>query len=146
MSCSSSEHLLSVSQVAHTILVKLFYRDGSYERMIQSKHALHCSKSQDSYQSINRNESRFQFKVNPTIAVVLGSGLHHFTDLLLHSCSVLFADIPGMPITGVKGHEGRAVVGDVMMGMGWFGVIGVRCLCLFWNLDSLWMESRLIDV
>ncbi|MDA0329097.1 MAG: purine-nucleoside phosphorylase [Gemmatimonadetes bacterium] len=47
----------------------------------------------------------------PKLAVVLGSGLGHLIDHLSEPVSVPFSDLPGLPRTGVAGHDGRFVMG-----------------------------------
>jgi len=48
----------------------------------------------------------------PSTAIVLGSGLGDFADLLKDSVVVPYADIPGWPSSTVVGHAGRLVVGS----------------------------------
>jgi len=48
----------------------------------------------------------------PATAIVLGSGLGDFADLLKDSVVVPYADIPGWPSSTVVGHAGRLVVGS----------------------------------
>src|SRR5262249_57928501 len=48
----------------------------------------------------------------PATAIVLGSGLGDFADLLKDSLVVPYADIPGWPSSSVVGHAGRLVVGS----------------------------------
>ncbi|MFH1502680.1 MAG: purine-nucleoside phosphorylase [Candidatus Eisenbacteria bacterium] len=46
-------------------------------------------------------------------AVVLGSGLSSFADGLGDSVVVPYAEIPGVPATGVEGHAGAVVLGSL---------------------------------
>jgi len=50
------------------------------------------------------------------IAVVLGSGLQAFGDALLNPTSISYSEIPGFPITTVKGHEGKLIFGETQKG------------------------------
>ena len=49
----------------------------------------------------------------PKTALVLGSGLGGVADSLADAVSVPFADIPGFPVSGVTGHSGRIVAGEL---------------------------------
>ncbi len=50
-------------------------------------------------------------KEAPRLALVLGSGLGSFADSLDKKVVVPFAEIPGMPQSGVQGHAGNMVFG-----------------------------------
>lgn len=52
-------------------------------------------------------------KLRPRIGLVLGSGLGGFADLLDGAESVPYADIPGLPLSGVPGHAGVLHVGNI---------------------------------
>ena len=47
------------------------------------------------------------------LAFVLGSGLGAFADGLEDAESISYADLHGMPMSGVPGHAGRLVVGRI---------------------------------
>jgi len=49
----------------------------------------------------------------PDTAVVLGSGLGDFADTLLDAIATPYADLPHWPASGVIGHAGRLVIGNV---------------------------------
>ncbi len=51
----------------------------------------------------------------PVLGVILGSGLGGAADRLLElgGCDVPYAEIPDMPATGVAGHTGRSICGQV---------------------------------
>jgi len=49
----------------------------------------------------------------PEVAVVLGSGLGGLVEALDDPVEVAFADVPGFPSAGVKGHAGRYVGGTL---------------------------------
>lgn len=50
------------------------------------------------------------------IAVVLGSGLQAFGDALVDPTTISYNEIPGFPITTVKGHEGKLMYGKTKNG------------------------------
>lgn len=50
------------------------------------------------------------------IAVVLGSGLQAFGDALVDPTTISYNEIPGFPITTVKGHEGKLIFGKTKNG------------------------------
>ena len=52
-------------------------------------------------------------KLQPRVALVLGSGMAGITDLLENSRRLPFAEIPGMPEAKVQGHSGEAVAGTL---------------------------------
>ena len=47
------------------------------------------------------------------VAVVLGSGLGGYEDVLLDPREIAFDDIPGFPKSTVSGHAGKFVVGTI---------------------------------
>lgn len=47
----------------------------------------------------------------PRFAVILGSGLGSFADMLTDSIELPYHDIPHFPISTVEGHEGKMVIG-----------------------------------
>ena len=49
----------------------------------------------------------------PEIAVVLGSGLGDFADRVATRVVIPYTDIPHWPPSGVVGHAGKLVVGEV---------------------------------
>jgi len=57
-----------------------------------------------------------QVKVRPRIALVLGSGLGDFADLLEPDAVISAADIPGYPVSSVPGHAGKLIVGTIRDG------------------------------
>ena len=52
-------------------------------------------------------------KRQPTIAVVLGSGLGFFTQRMTDTVTIPYAEIPGFPATTVIGHGGELVAGKI---------------------------------
>ena len=46
-------------------------------------------------------------------AIILGTGLGPLADEALNAIAIPFADLPGFPRSGVSGHAGRLVIGDV---------------------------------
>src|SRR3954453_19510898 len=49
----------------------------------------------------------------PETAIVLGSGLGDFADTLLDAVATPYSDVPHWPASGVVGHAGRLVIGNV---------------------------------
>ena len=54
---------------------------------------------------------RSRTKVQPKVALVLGSGLGGFADTLESATKIPYAEIPTMPSSGVVGHAGNLVIG-----------------------------------
>lgn len=49
----------------------------------------------------------------PKTAIVLGSGLGEFANLLENKTEIAYAEIPHLPATSVKGHAGRLICGTL---------------------------------
>jgi len=49
----------------------------------------------------------------PQIAIVLGSGLSPLAEAVTNPDIIPYADIPGWPVSTVKGHSGRLVIGKL---------------------------------
>ncbi len=47
----------------------------------------------------------------PRVAMVLGSGLGHFTDEITPHAEIPFSRLPGFPVSTVQGHRGRFILG-----------------------------------
>lgn len=47
------------------------------------------------------------------VTFVLGSGLGAFAERIERARAIPYAEIDGMPTSGVKGHAGRLVVGEL---------------------------------
>src|SRR5437016_5280590 len=56
---------------------------------------------------------RKQIRVEPQIALVLGSGLGAFADELQDACVIPYSEIPHFPRSSAIGHAGKLVVGKV---------------------------------
>ena len=54
---------------------------------------------------------RARIKLQPAVAIVLGSGLGAFADGLTEASSVSYSEIPGFSRATVEGHAGKLVVG-----------------------------------
>jgi purine-nucleoside phosphorylase len=52
-------------------------------------------------------------KNNPTIAVVLGSGLGNFTKEIAVEKEIDYEEIPHFPVSTVEGHHGRLIFGSI---------------------------------
>ncbi|WP_349407641.1 purine-nucleoside phosphorylase [Pseudalkalibacillus sp. SCS-8] len=49
----------------------------------------------------------------PTIGLILGSGLGDFADEIENATSIDYADIPHFPVSTVEGHAGKLVIGEM---------------------------------
>ena len=49
----------------------------------------------------------------PTVGVILGSGLGAFADMLEGALRIPYQDIPHFPTSHVEGHAGQLVIGDI---------------------------------
>lgn len=56
---------------------------------------------------------RGRTKLRPTVAVVLGSGLEAFVDLLEERKCMRFPEIPHFPVSTVHGHGGQLTLGTI---------------------------------
>ncbi len=52
-------------------------------------------------------------RLQPELALILGSGLGPLADEIDDAVRLDYADIPGMPVSGAPGHAGRLVVGTL---------------------------------
>ena len=59
---------------------------------------------------VARNLQRLSRR-RPTLAIILGSGFHHLTASVDPDAEVDYADLPGFPRPGVKGHAGKLLIG-----------------------------------
>ncbi len=57
----------------------------------------------------------------PVVAIVLGSGLGAVTEQIADAVTIDYADLPGFPRPGVKGHAGHMVLGEL-------GGVPIACL------------------
>lgn len=62
-----------------------------------------------------------QLKVQPTLSIILGSGLGDLVNVIEHKQFIPYEDIPNFPHSTVKGHAGRLVAGSIN---------GVDVLCM----------------
>ncbi len=67
------------------------------------------------YQKIVESANYIKDNINelPKIAIILGSGLGNFTENIQDSININYEDIPNFPISTVKGHAGKLVIGTV---------------------------------
>ncbi len=56
---------------------------------------------------------RKQYKPEPQVGIVLGSGLGNFIDSIEVEKEVAYKDIPHFPVSTVEGHKGRLVFGKL---------------------------------
>ncbi len=52
-------------------------------------------------------------KVEPRLAIVLGSGLGNFATQVEHATTIDYGEIPGWPVSTVEGHSGKLVLGTM---------------------------------
>ena len=57
----------------------------------------------------------------PEVALILGSGLNDFADVIDVECSIEYAKIPGFPVSTVHGHDGKFIFGKYQ---------GVKVVCM----------------
>ncbi|MDQ7052974.1 MAG: hypothetical protein Q9P14_08810 [candidate division KSB1 bacterium] len=50
---------------------------------------------------------------SPEVAIILGSGLGHFTEAMQAVRSLSTRDIPHYPVSTVMGHKGQWVIGKI---------------------------------
>lgn len=67
------------------------------------------------YENIQKAANYIKSKIDivPDIAMILGSGLGDFTDNIEESIEIPYEDIPNFPISTVKGHGGKLVIGKI---------------------------------
>ena len=58
---------------------------------------------------INKKTNNFR----PEVGIVLGSGLGGLANGIDVECAIPYADIPNFPVSTVKGHEGRLLLGTI---------------------------------
>jgi purine-nucleoside phosphorylase len=63
----------------------------------------------DEMASLVRNRTKFR----PKVAIILGSGLGDFAELLQDSDRIPAGELPGYPVSTVPGHKGRLVFGKL---------------------------------
>lgn len=56
---------------------------------------------------------REKISVEPEIGIVLGSGLGDFADSIENKIEISYKDIPGFPVSTVKGHDGKLIFGKI---------------------------------
>jgi purine-nucleoside phosphorylase len=49
----------------------------------------------------------------PSVAIVLGSGLNSLADSVQDAVGIPYKDLPGWPLSTVQGHTGRLVIGEL---------------------------------
>ena len=56
---------------------------------------------------------REKITVVPTVGLILGSGLNSLADAVEHAVIIPYGDIPHFPVSTVRGHAGRLVIGEL---------------------------------
>ena len=59
------------------------------------------------------NFIRSQYKEQPVVGVVLGSGLGSFTSEIRIEKEIAYSDIPHFPVSTVEGHSGKLILGEL---------------------------------
>ena len=54
-----------------------------------------------------------KIKNQPEIGIVLGSGLGDFADAIEDKIEISYTEIPGFPVSTVKGHDGKLIFGKI---------------------------------
>lgn len=54
-----------------------------------------------------------KIKNQPEIGIVLGSGLGDFADAIEDKIEIPYTEIPGFPVSTVKGHDGKLIFGKI---------------------------------
>ena len=54
-----------------------------------------------------------KIKNQPEIGIVLGSGLGDFADAIEDKIEIPYTEIPGFPVSTVKGHDGKLIFGQI---------------------------------
>lgn len=54
-----------------------------------------------------------KIKNQPEIGIVLGSGLGDFVDAIEDKIEIPYTEIPGFPVSTVKGHDGKLIFGHI---------------------------------
>ncbi len=69
----------------------------------------------DYYQSIQDSANYIKNKTNhrPKVALILGSGLGSLADEIQNPDIFPYSEIPGFPVSTVKGHAGQLVIGEL---------------------------------
>lgn len=67
------------------------------------------------YENIQATASfiRERINVQPTVGLILGSGLGDLTDTLEHATEIPYYEIPNFPVSTVKGHSGSLHFGKI---------------------------------
>lgn len=56
---------------------------------------------------------RTKYSDQPSVGIVLGSGLGSFADEIEVECSISYIDIPHFPVSTVEGHSGKLIFGNL---------------------------------
>ena len=49
----------------------------------------------------------------PELGIILGSGLGELVNEVKKQVAIPYSDIPGFPVSSVKGHEGNLILGQL---------------------------------
>jgi purine-nucleoside phosphorylase len=59
------------------------------------------------------NHIRTKYSIQPSIGIVLGSGLGNFVQGMQVQCEIDYKDLPHFPVSTVEGHSGKLIFGEV---------------------------------
>lgn len=73
------------------------------------------NRAEDMVKKIKETSEYIREKIGekPEVAIILGSGLGHFAELLKDAVIIPYGEIPNFPVSTVKGHKGRFVCGNI---------------------------------
>lgn len=74
------------------------------------------NKDNKDYEMLSESREYIREKISfdkPDIGIVLGTGLGRVSDDIKNSVNLPYADIPGFPVSTVKGHEGSLICGEL---------------------------------
>jgi purine-nucleoside phosphorylase len=63
------------------------------------------------YEAVHFIQSKYA--IQPSVGIVLGSGLGSFADEIEIECEIQYSEIPHFPVSTVKGHNGKLILGNL---------------------------------
>lgn len=88
---------------------------------------------------------RHIIKNEPSIAIVLGSGLGSLSDSISDKVEIPYAEIPNFPSTTVPGHEGKLISGE-LSGRKIIAMKGRFHYYEGWNMDEVVLPLRIFKL
>ena len=59
------------------------------------------------------NQIKKQINTTPQLAIILGSGLGNFADLIENRVEIPYSSLKGMPLSTVQGHSRKFIIGNI---------------------------------